>query len=106
VIFTARAKENKKPKQTEEDKEKNELKKLTRLELLELMYDQSKELDRLRAELEETKEKLAEKELQISEAGSLADAAVKISGVLEAAQNAADLYLQNIKRMGGTHEEE
>ena len=78
-----------------------DLKKLKRQDLLQLMVEQSEEIDRLRAELAKAQEELNSRKIAASEAGSLAEAAVKISGVLEAAQEAADLYLENVKQTAG-----
>ena len=49
-----------------------ELKKLSRQELLEILLVQSKKIDRLRTQLEEARQQIAEKELVIAEAGSIA----------------------------------
>lgn len=73
-----------------------ELRKLTRTELLELLLVQSKELDRLNTQLEQAQEKLQEKEIVLSRSGSIAEAALQLSGIFEAAQNAADQYLANV----------
>lgn len=48
----------------------------------------------LRAELE--KQKISRR-IELEEAGSIAEAALRLSGVFEAAQKAADLYLHNIR---------
>lgn len=84
-------------------KREKELRKLKRSDLLELMLVQSEEIDRLREELDRTKQQLEEKTIQIQQAGSIAEAAVQISGLLNAAQEAADIYLQSIKQ---THVQE
>lgn len=76
-----------------------EVHKLKRVELLELLLELSKENEKLRAENQELKDKLNSKTLQIENCGSLAEAALQICGVFEAAQNAADCYLENIKSM-------
>ena len=76
-----------------------ELKKLSRQELLEILLVQSKKIDRLRAQLDEARQQLSEKELTIAEAGSIAEASLSLSGVFEDAQKAADQYLSNIHRM-------
>ena len=76
-----------------------ELKKLSRQELLEVLLVQSKKIDRLRAQLDEARQQLSEKELTIAEAGSIAEASLSLSGVFEDAQKAADQYLSNIHRM-------
>jgi 5-bromo-4-chloroindolyl phosphate hydrolysis protein len=78
---------------------KDELKKMSRLELMELLVLQSEEIDKLRNELEEYKEKLESRRLEISKAGSIAEASLKINGVFEAAEAAASQYLENIKRL-------
>ncbi len=75
-----------------------ELKKLTRAELLEMLLIQSREKQQLEKELEEAKKNLEAREILIAESGSIAEAALKLNGVFEAAQKAADQYLENVKR--------
>ncbi len=82
-----------------------ELKKLTRMELLEMLIDQSREVERLRGELEEAKKALEDKKIAIEKSGSLAEAALALSGVFEKAQEAADLYIANIKLKGNNTDE-
>ena len=53
--------------------------------------------EELRDELAQTQEKLDKRELKIGEAGSIAEAAIGLSGVFEAAQAAADEYLAQIR---------
>lgn len=74
-----------------------DLRKLNRAELLELLVEQGKEIEQLRAELEETKNSLNEKEIMLNEAGNIAEAALKINDVFGAAQKAADQYLDSVK---------
>ena len=76
-----------------------QLKKLKRADLLGLLVAQSKEIDRLKAELEETKQKLEDRDILINDCGSIAEASLAINRVLEGAQNAAELYLENVKRV-------
>ena len=75
-----------------------ELKRLKRAELLEIMVAQSKEIDRLKDELEKTRKALQDREIRIGSCGSLAEASLAIYHVIERTQEAADLYLENIKR--------
>lgn len=75
-----------------------ELKHLSRADLLELLLEQSQENDRLRQELTEAQTKLEERTIRLESTGSLADAALALSGVFEAAQEACDLYLDNIRQ--------
>lgn len=74
-----------------------ELKKLKRNELLQLLLEQSKTVEALRAELEEKNRLLEDRNIKIAQSGSIAEAALKLNDVFEAAQAAADQYLQNIK---------
>lgn len=74
-----------------------ELRKLKRIELLEIMLEQSKEIERLQAELARVKEELENKKIAIETAGTLAEAALKLSHIFEAADEAAKIYLDNIK---------
>ena len=83
-----------------------ELKKLNRSELLELMLEQSKEIDRLQAELEETREALQERNLKIESCGSIAEAAAEVNSLFHAAQRAADMYLLNVQRICAEKAEE
>lgn len=78
-----------------------ELKKLTRLQLLELLVEQGKELDRQRTRAERAEKKLRERNVLLGEAGSIAEAALRIQGVFEAAQAAADQYLDSVRGMCG-----
>ena len=75
----------------------NELRKLNRSELLQLLIEQTQRNENLEAELENVKKQLSDKEIRINEAGSLAEASLKLNGVFEAAQQAAEQYLENIK---------
>jgi hypothetical protein len=75
-----------------------ELKRLRRAELLEMLLEQTKRVEELEAELEKKNRELEDKRVSISEAGNIAEAALKLNGVFEAAQRAADQYLENVKR--------
>ena len=74
-----------------------ELRRLSRAELLDILYEQQKQYEASLAENRALLQNLYERTLRISKAGSIADAAVQISGVLEAAQAAADQYLASVK---------
>lgn len=76
-----------------------ELRKLSRKELLELLLIQTSRADELEAQLNETREQLKKREILEMEAGTMAEAALKINGVFEAVDAAAAQYLQNIKRI-------
>ena len=78
-----------------------ELLSLKKSELLEIMLAQSREIDSLRAQLEEAKAELADKRINIEQSGSIAEASLKLTRIFEEAQKAADLYLENVKK--GAH---
>lgn len=76
-----------------------ELKRLRRSELLELLLIQTRETERLQKKLEQAERELADRNLRIEKAGNIAQAALEINGVMEAAQAAAQQYLDSIARM-------
>ncbi len=76
-----------------------ELKKLSRADLLELLLEERRENERLRVVLKKACEKLADKNLQIDNAGSIAEASLRLNGVFQAAEAAAAQYLDNVKRL-------
>lgn len=74
-----------------------ELRRLSRMELIQLLLDQAKELERVQKELEEAKAALESRKISIRNVGSIAEASLEINKVLEAAQRAADQFLENAK---------
>lgn len=81
-----------------------ELKKLNRGELLQMLLEQSRELDKAQERIRELEEKLQGRALELEEAGSIAEAALRIHGVFESAQKAADQYLENVRLRGASVE--
>ena len=75
-----------------------ELKKLNRYQLLELLVMETERAEQLQKTIEQLEKELADREIRLSELGSIAEAAIQISGVLEASQQAADLYLEAAKK--------
>ncbi len=76
-----------------------ELRKLSRMDLLELLIMEGKKNRQLQEEIEKLKEELQNKQILIRESGSIAEAALKLNGVFEAAEAAAKQYLENISRV-------
>lgn len=76
----------------------NELKRLRRGELLELLVEQGRQMEQLEQELEQAKAELARRDIAIQESGSMAEAALKLNGVFEAADAAARQYLEILQR--------
>ncbi len=72
----------------------SELRRLKKLELLEIILEQEKEIERLTRLTEELQQKLEDRQIKIAESGSIAEAALKLSGIFEAAQRAADMYIR------------
>lgn len=81
------------------------LKKLSRQDLLEMLIAEEKRVEKLEKELEEARAQLQERQIRIQESGSIAEAALKLNGIFEAAQAAADQYLENIKQQVETERE-
>lgn len=75
-----------------------DLRRLSKTELLELLVEQGRENIALRERLEKAEAELAERRLLLEESGSIAEAALKLSGVFEAAQRAIDLYRENCEQ--------
>ena len=82
----------------------DELRKLKRADLLELLLAQVKENEELRRQLEEARARERDRTIALSEAGSIAEASLKLSGIFEAAQAAASQYLENVERLSGETE--
>ena len=58
---------------------------------------QSREIDRLRAEVAELNAKLEDRDLIMSHSGSIAEASLRINNIFEAAQKAADQYVDSVR---------
>lgn len=75
-----------------------ELRRLSRAELLELLLAQTEENRKLKNQLRAAQEALSDRRIAIDQAGTMAEAAMKLNGVFEAADQAARQYLENIRR--------
>ena len=75
------------------------LKKLSRADLLQILVDQGEELEAVKKQLKETEARLHQKQLEIEEAGSIAEASLRLNGVFEAAQAACQQYMDNIESL-------
>lgn len=76
-----------------------EVRKLKRAELLEILVAQKKEIIRLEKQLKEAEEKLQSRDIIIQQAGSIAEASLRLNHIFEDAQNAANQYLENVRRL-------
>ena len=82
-----------------------ELRRLSRSELLEMLIAQTEENDRLKTGLEQAEAQLRDRRTAIDKAGSIAEAALALNGVFQAAEAAAQQYLENIQRISGQQDE-
>lgn len=73
-----------------------ELRKLSRSELLELLIEQMNENEKLRLKLKKAYKQLRDRKIILDNAGSIAEAALQLNGVFEAAQAAAQQYLDSL----------
>ena len=76
-----------------------EFKRLSRSQLIDIIYQLQLKHDELTAENENLAQALADKRLRISKAGNIAEAALEMHQVMQSAQNAAALYLEEIRMM-------
>ena len=81
-----------------------ELKRLSRSELLEMLIAQMKENEALQSRLELAEAQLNDRQIAVEKAGTLAEASLSLNGVFQAAEAAAQQYLENIERMSGQQE--
>ena len=62
-------------------------------------------LDQKDAKIQELRDTLqaerTTRRIELQEAGSIAEAALRLNGIFEIAQKAADQYLENVRRLGG-----
>lgn len=75
-----------------------DLKKLSRTELLEMLITVTEENEGLKDTVRSLQARLDDRRIIIDESGSIAEASLKLSGVFEAAQKAADDYVENVRR--------
>ena len=86
--------------------DQKDLRRLSRRDLLEMLLDLAKENDLLKEVNKQLEAALEDRTLETLEAGSLAEASLRLNGVFQAAQNAADQYLFNMQQHCRQMEEE
>ncbi|MBO5157973.1 MAG: hypothetical protein J6B94_00075 [Lachnospiraceae bacterium] len=82
-----------------------DLHRLKRTELLEMLVEQGKEVESLKKEVSALKKQLDDRTIRLKDAGNIAEAALQISGIFEAAQTAAEHYLENVALLSGSQKE-
>ena len=76
-----------------------EFKRLSRSQLIDIIYQLQLKQNELTADNEKLSKALDDKRLRVSKAGNIAEAALEIHNVMQAAQDAAAHYLEEIRRM-------
>ena len=79
---------------------KGDLHKLGKTELLQIIYEQEKQIASLKKEVEDLNKKINDRTIELEEAGSIAEASLRINKIFEEAQKAADEYLNSVKKLG------
>lgn len=82
-----------------------ELRRLHRSELLEMLISLTEENRRLNDLLEQTRSQLRDRQITIENAGSLAEAALSLSGIFQTADAAAQQYLESVRQLTAQQEE-
>ena len=75
-----------------------EFKRLSRSQLIDIIYQFQLQQEELMAENEKLKNALADKRILVNNSGNIAEAALEIHNVMQAAQSAAEHYLEEIQR--------
>ena len=82
-----------------------EFKRLSRSQLIDIIYQLQLKQEELIAENKKLSKALADRRLRISKAGNIAEATLEIHNVMQAAQDAASHYLEEIRIMRQETEE-
>ena len=82
-----------------------EFKRLSRAQLIDIIYQLQLQNDKLNEEKQALAGELADKRLRLHSAGNIAEAAMEIHNVMQAAQDAAAHYLEEIRIMRDETEE-
>lgn len=81
-----------------------EFRRLKRSELMEIIDQLQANVDLYKRENTVLRERLAERRLTCEQAGSIAEAALQLSGVFRAAQQAAEEYLAELRHRCEEHD--
>ena len=89
-------------------KEKD-LRRLKRVELLDMLIEQGRlvdaqaeEINKLKEQCDELNRKLEDRRVDLEKTGSIAEASLRIAKVFMAAEDAAKIYLENLKEKSGS----
>ena len=76
-----------------------EFKRLSRAQLIDIIYQLQLKQEELTKENQKLKEELADRRIRLRQTGNLAQAVLELNNVMQAAQAAADQYLEEIRIM-------
>lgn len=76
-----------------------EFKRLSRAQLIDIIYQLQLKQEELTADNQRLAKALADKRIRVNKAGNIAEAALEIHNVMQAAQDAAAQYLEEIRLM-------
>ncbi len=89
-------------------KEKD-LRRLKRVELLDMLIEQGRlveaqeeEIRKLKEQCEELTRRLEDRRIDLEKTGSIAEASLRIANVFMAAEDAAKIYLENLRQRSGS----
>ena len=82
-----------------------EFKRLSRSQLIDIIYQFQLRQDELEEENQKLKAEVMDKRIRLTQAGNIADASLAIHNVMQAAQDAATQYLEEIQMMRDETEE-
>ena len=74
-----------------------ELRRLSRADLIDIIYTLQQQKEQAEQQLAQAQAQLQDRQLRLASAGSIAEAALSLNGVFDAAQAAADQYLQAVR---------
>ena len=83
-----------------DDMTDKEFKRLNRSQLIDIIYQLQVKQKELEEENAALKAELADKRIRLKQAGNIAEASLAIHNVMQAAQDAAEQYLEEIRIMG------
>lgn len=85
---------------------KTDMRKLHRSDLIDIIYELQRQVNTLEEQNAQLTEELQDRVIRMENAGSIAEAALALNHVFEAAQKAADQYLFSIRSAGMRTEEQ
>ncbi|MCQ2419154.1 MAG: hypothetical protein MJ085_05140 [Clostridia bacterium] len=82
-----------------------ELKKLHRRDLLELLIQQTEDNEKLQSRVDLMNAQLQSRNINLSKAGSIAEAVIQVNEVFQKADKIAEQYLENVRLLSERQEE-